>query len=133
VAMAKNGTLKLQNVWFSNMTVTGSDANKIYVDELYDATNKAVLDASKPSYSTTYFLAQTGNAVKDLSTLMLTDGASVGANYMPLAGSPLLTAATFTDNLLTSFFTKVSYIGAFAANDNWMTGWTNFDPNNTDY
>ena len=24
-------------------------------------------------------------------------------------------------------------IGAFGTDDNWLDGWTNFDPNNTDY
>jgi hypothetical protein len=36
-----------------------------------------------------------------------------------------------------AFFTKVNYVGAFAGtqttSDNWMKGWTNFDPNNTFY
>ncbi|PQJ09453.1 hypothetical protein CJD36_019625 [Flavipsychrobacter stenotrophus] len=34
------------------------------------------------------------------------------------------------------FFTNVNYVGAFARtgiNDNWMNGWCNFDPLNTDY
>jgi hypothetical protein len=34
-----------------------------------------------------------------------------------------------------AFFTPVNYIGAFAgtgaSTDNWMAGWTNFDPQNT--
>ena len=28
---------------------------------------------------------------------------------------------------------KVAYVGAFNATDNWLTGWTNFDPQNTKY
>jgi hypothetical protein len=36
-----------------------------------------------------------------------------------------------------AFFAKVNYVGAFAgtgtSSDNWMKGWCNFDPNNTDY
>ncbi|MBS1774429.1 MAG: T9SS type A sorting domain-containing protein [Bacteroidetes bacterium] len=44
----------------------------------------------------------------------------------------------FTSNKTSgSFFDKVNYVGAFAGtgnpSDNWMAGWTNFDPNNTFY
>jgi len=42
-------------------------------------------------------------------------------------------APSFADASLNDpFFTKVSFAGAFGV-DNWATGWTNFDPNNTDY
>jgi hypothetical protein len=46
--------------------------------------------------------------------------------------------ANFTDaKVADAFFTKVNYIGAFSGSgtsaDNWMAGWTNFDPQNTDY
>ena len=52
---------------------------------------------------------------------------------MPDADSPVLTAASFNDALLSCGFEKVEYIGAFGTDDNWLDGWTNFDPNNTDY
>ena len=54
----------------------------------------------------------------------------------PAAGSPLLGKASFTssDKIKNSFFSVVTYVGAFAdANDTWATGWTNFDPINTTY
>ena len=51
---------------------------------------------------------------------------------MPQAGSKLIGAASFTDALLNGV-KPVNYIGAFAAGDNWMDGWTNFDPKNADY
>ena len=71
--------------------------------------------------------------MKDYASLMLADPAGVGAPFMPQTGSPLLTGASFTDTLLSGWFAQVSYIGAFAANDNWLTGWTCFDPQNMDY
>lgn len=46
---------------------------------------------------------------------------------MPQAGSKLIGAA------LLNGVTPVNYVGAFGAGDTWMDGWTNFDPNNTDY
>lgn len=116
------------------MGITGSDANKIYNDYLYDAANKKVIDATKESYSSTFFKAQQGNVVKDnISDLLLQDNLNVGISYKPTASSPLLSAAAFTDAALASGFDKVNYIGAFDATSNWMEGWTNFDPNNTDY
>jgi hypothetical protein len=50
-----------------------------------------------------------------------------------------LAPPSFTDSKLADpFFTKVDYIGAFADPNaagatNWLAGWTNFDPQNTDY
>ena len=131
VEMAKNGTVKIQNVWFADMDILGSDFNGVYDDVLYDAVNDEVIDENQVSYSHTYFLSQPGNKmIEDAASLMLGDPGNVGANVMPQAGSPLLTAASFEG---VDGMDNVSYIGAFAADDNWMEGWTNFDPNNTDY
>ena len=101
-----------------------------YENENYGE-NDVVIDANQVSYSHTYFMSQAGNQVyEDASSLMLCDPGNVGADVMPQAGSPLLTAASFDG---VDGMEQVSYIGAFAAGDNWMDGWTNFDPNNTDY
>lgn len=51
-------------------------------------------------------------------------------NFMPKVGSPLLSGAAFTG--LPSFFEQVTFVGAFGT-QNWMEGWTNFDPQNTAY
>jgi hypothetical protein len=67
--------------------------------------------------------------------------------FTPRSVSPIVAVGTaapaapasFTDDKLTdSFFSKVNYIGAFAdpsatGATNWLAGWTNFDPQNTDY
>lgn len=125
VQASKDGLLKLQNIVFAGMDAIGTDANKVYEDVLYDAAEKTVLDASQPSYSHTFFLAQVGNQYFDTwATLVGSDG------YTPIAGSPLLTGASFTGF---SGFDAVSYLGAFSGSDNWMSGWTNFDPQNTAY
>ena len=118
----------------SAMTVVGSDANKVYDDVLYDAVNKQIIDAGQESYSSTFFKTQKGNKVlTDVNELKFKDGRNIGVNYMPDADSPVLTAASFNDALLSSGFETVEYIGAFGTDDNWLDGWTNFDPNNTDY
>lgn len=47
VEQAQEGIINLQNIWFAGMTVTGSDANKVYDDVLYDAVNKTIIDAGQ--------------------------------------------------------------------------------------
>ena len=130
---AKDGKLKLQNVWFADMDVTGSDANKVYDDVLvkeFLEDGTPVLDNTQKSFSSSWFLAQPGN-----KSVSKADASSwfTAAGWIPTVGSPLLTAASFTDDLLQNGFDKVSYIGAFANGEVWTTGWTNFDPQNADY
>ena len=125
VQASKDGLFKLQNVYFAGMDAVGSDANKIYEDKLYDAVNKKFINESQKSYSNTFFFAQPGNKYFDSwSSLVGLDG------YTPIAGSPLLGAASFTG---WTGFDNVSYIGAFDGCNNWMAGWTEFDPQNAKY
>lgn len=124
---ATAGNVKLQNIWFAGMDAVGTDFNKIYVDGLYNYETKKV-DETTPSFSSTFFRAQSGNSYSDSYA-----GWFDATGYIPTSGSPLLSAASFTDALLTSGFDKVGYIGAFAAGDTWLNGWTNFDPQNADY
>ena len=60
-----------------------------------------------------------------------------GSGFFPQSGSPLLNGAEWTNTKVSTWFNKVNYIGAFGptetASNNWMTGWTNFDPQNTVY
>lgn len=132
---ATAGNIDLRNIWFAGMDVTGTDANKCYEDVLvtgYDADSKPIYDRSQKSFSTSFFTkAEFANKVVDMSYLMLGDNSNVGVPFMPQAGSPMLSAAAF--DRLGSWFDKVPYIGAFAAGDKWMQGWTNFDPQNTNY
>lgn len=54
-------------------------------------------------------------------------------NFLPNTGSPLLNGADFTWSPLTdSFFTPVSYRGAFGSTD-WTAGWANWNPQTTAY
>lgn len=132
-ASATAGRLAIQNVWFAGMGIVGSDRNKVFSDVLYDWSAKAEV-AGKPSFSSTFFLAQNGNkSVESAAEWLLTDPLGIGAAYMPSQGSPLLQAASFTHAKLSSGFDKVNYIGAFGTGASWLTGWTNFDPQNTDY
>lgn len=129
VSYAKDGNLKLQNLYFAGMTALGTDANKEYEDK-----PGADSEGNQWSFSHEYFMAQPGNKAYDnVADLMLKDGNGVGVNYMPNAGSPLLGAAAWTDNLVKEGFEQTSYVGAFGSDDNWLEGWTNFNPNDTDY
>lgn len=133
-AQAKAGTLRFHNNVFAGMDIIGSDANKVYDDVLYDAVAKAVIDANQKSYSNTFFFqaALNNKAYDDATTLGLTDASKVGSPFMPAAQSDLLTLASF-DGEASVWFDKVNYVGAFNATDNWLIGWTNFDPQNTKY
>ncbi|WKZ66005.1 MAG: hypothetical protein QY325_14700 [Flavobacteriales bacterium] len=54
-------------------------------------------------------------------------------DFLPNAGSPLLSGADFSwSPLADGFFTPVSHRGAFGSTD-WTAGWANFDPQNTPY
>ncbi len=57
---------------------------------------------------------------------------STNPNFLPQAGSPALSGADFAWASGNSFFTAVTYRGAFGA-ENWTAGWTNWDPQNTVY
>lgn len=126
VQFAKEGNLKLQQIIFAGMDAVGTDKNKQYNDLPYEE--------DKPySFSHEYFLNQPGNLVlEQCGDLLLTDARNVGAPYLPQAGSPVLNAAAWTDAALSSF-DKVDYVGAFGTDDQWLEGWTNFDPNHTAY
>lgn len=58
---------------------------------------------------------------------------STSPNFLPKAGSPALTGADFTGmTVAANAFTSTTYRGAFGTT-NWAAGWTNFDPQNTEY
>lgn len=120
----------LQNIWLSNMEILGSDANKVYQDNLYSYKTKT-FTTSRFSFSHTFFESQPGNKVVT-EDLMLTGKSLTGVNFMPQAGSPLLNAASFMNPLLAGF-EKVNFIGAFGTGVNWLEGWTEFDPQNAKY
>ena len=114
------------------MTVLGSDVNKSFEDGFCDNGDKNSIDKSKESFSSTYFKSIASNKYFDaIADLKLSQPNSLQANpnYGPLSDSPLRGAASFTDPLVANGFDEVTYIGAFAdENDGWMSGWTEFDP-----
>ena len=117
-AQATANTLQIENCVISGM---GSNYKE-------NATSLQGTEAwfTAPAKNNTVF------ATNDL--LMVTDPFNLThPDFLPATGSPLLTGASFTNTRLTdSFFTPVTYKGAFGTTD-WTTGWCNFDPQNTDY
>ncbi len=114
VDYSKNGDFYLKNVIFAGMGILGSDGNKIYADTLLN--RPAGSDAV--SYSHTFFLSEPTNKEMTEAALNLSDPMKTGQNYCPK------TAINGTNG----------YIGAFKdESDNWLEGWTNFDPQNTVY
>ena len=135
---ANDGLLKIKNVIFAGMSMTGADADK--KDYTWSG------DISKNYFQKSGLNNQEFASVDDLmlkqfrskklpipATGFAADDNT--ANWGPMIGSPLLNAADFSDAFLSdTFFTKVTYVGAFASDsDNWMAGWTNFDPQNANY
>ncbi len=72
-------------------------------------------------------------ATNDL--LMITNPFNYSApNFVPLAGSPVLGKALWTNSRLASdpFFDKVTFAGPMGSTD-WTSPWANWDPQNTVY
>ncbi len=136
---AEEGVIKVQNVWLSDYDIVGSDMNKQYKDSLVtDYASKTFDPSAAHSFSTTWFLSQKGSKTIEKDALKMESNL-----YIPTSASPVLTAADFTDATIAAALANtasslepmetVPYIGAFSASDNWLTGWTNFDPQNTQY
>ncbi|GAB3024044.1 IPT/TIG domain-containing protein [Spirosoma pulveris] len=94
--------------------------------------------SNTPEQATAYFTA-TGRsnqitATSDVASLLLSPGNLTlsSPTFVPQTGSPLLTGAVTGAKLTNSFFTSVTYRGAFGT-DNWLAGWTNTNPQATDY
>ena len=82
----------------------------------------------QPQFHNRLFLTTAGFAFTDPYNY------DVNPNPQPQAGSPLLTGANFDGPFFgnTAFFKPVTYIGALGT-DNWLQGWTNFIPLQTNY
>jgi len=75
--------------------------------------------------------ARKNNFAADLATLKLDPAYNIlgtGVKVLPQTGSPLLTGGV----TLPAGFEANTYVGAFGTTD-WTKGWTNFDPQNTEY
>jgi hypothetical protein len=82
-----------------------------------------------------YNAANSNRILDENSQVMLQDPFNYAQpDWRPKAGSPALNGAAFANGKLSDpFFTSTSYVGAFAENDNWHQGWTEWDPVNAEY
>ncbi|MEZ0542802.1 IPT/TIG domain-containing protein [Fibrella arboris] len=94
----------------------------------------AITDAVANTYLTTAARQNQIVSSGDIGALMLNSAnfSTSAPNFLPQTGSTLLGGAVTGGKLTGSFFTQTTYRGAFGA-DNWIAGWTNFNPQNTDY
>ncbi|GHT17022.1 hypothetical protein FACS189429_0250 [Bacteroidia bacterium] len=124
---AAQGLLKLKNIYFAGMGLLGADFDKKNPEEWSG-------DISSNYFNTASLNNRSFTTISALG-LKQPNSKQPNASYAPMAGSPLLTGADFTDALLNdTFFQQVAYAGAFSGeSDNWASGWTNFDPQNTEY
>lgn len=73
-------------------------------------------------------LAGSNTTLATTNEIILKDG-----DYSSVVASAVQ-GAEFVDEVLTnSFFEKVTYKGAFDGTNDWTAGWTNWDPQNTEY
>jgi hypothetical protein len=116
-ANATAGTLKMQNV-----VIAGSPAGKELLAQ----------SGSSFDVAAWFNAAAKGNAiVADNASLNISAAFNqTTPNFLPGAGSSLLTGASFTG--LDAFFSTVTFKGAFGTED-WTAGWTNWNPQQTDY
>lgn len=109
--------------------------NKIYTSQSGDVRLQNPFNLTNPNMVPTstspivYNSAHTFNPNNPLNS----DTTSNYAHYNMPGFAP-----NFSDNKSAdAFFSKVNYVGAFSGTgtttDNWMAGWCNFDPLNTDY
>lgn len=113
----------------SNGFESDNNAGGSAAEPLTKATFSNTTDNTKPSFSSSFFKEATnGNHIfDDWAAMKLSDLASIIA-----AG--LKDATLSADFTGLSGFDVVNYVGCFSGtNDSWASGWTNFDPENTQY
>ncbi|HAN78215.1 MAG TPA: hypothetical protein DCQ31_10810 [Bacteroidales bacterium] len=139
--LRRNTQLKLHNMVFAGfpygLLIEGPSQAAYTAGSL--VIKNSILGGNKADYKDDTYLESTvfenaDNANRKFATndaLMLNSPYNLTApNFMPKSGSPLLSGASFTG--LPAFFKAETFVGAFGLS-NWTEGWTNFDPQNTDY
>ncbi|TAE34051.1 MAG: cell shape-determining protein MreB [Cytophagales bacterium] len=96
----------------------------------------SVTNAQAQAFFNTAAFSNQVVASADIATLLLNTQSfnlTGTPNFLPQAGSPLLTGGVRTGKLASdTFFDNVTFRGAFGTTD-WTLGWCNWDPINTPY
>lgn len=130
-ANATGGRLDLRGVTLANMNtpVVGAGTSTVVSTLGASITNEQALAYFNEAGRNNTIIPTSG-----LATLLLNaqNFNLTQPNFLPQAGSPLLSGVATATKLNNPFFTPTTYQGAFGT-ENWLTGWTNFDPQNTNY
>lgn len=95
-----------------------------------------------PGMTTSWISTSRFNNINDASNnpaaaLLENPFSDIAFSAVPLAGSPVLTGASFVRDGVPAiddpFFDKVSFRGAFGSDMRWDYGWANYDPVNAPY
>ncbi|AKD58833.1 cell shape-determining protein MreB [Spirosoma radiotolerans] len=118
---ATSGALQLHGVVIANTTTPVRGAG-------------AITDAQAQAFFNTAAYKNQIIASSDVAKLLLNSASFnlTAPNFLPQAGSPLLTGAIWDGKGADAFFTKEPFIGAFGTTD-WTKGWANWDPQNANY
>ena len=118
---ATAGTLQLRGIVLANTTIPVRGAG-------------AITDAQAQAFFNTPAFKNQIIASSDVAKLLLNSASFnlTAPNFLPQAGSPLLTGAIWDGKGADAFFTKETFIGAFGTTD-WTKGWANWDPQNANY
>jgi hypothetical protein len=111
------------NLYFQNNIIAGCATPLKYTASSTAPTGWTITDM------TNWFNSPTNNnsILPNSADVKLTDGfnATGSPDFTPMAGSPLLAGASFSNPKL-STFTAVTYRGAVGSGDTWWKGWTKF-------
>ena len=127
IAAATADTLQVRNVSLAASARPGSSST------VHDSSQWAGVAA----WFNTVVYGNTGSAPRNPSALGLTDMSTLNSpNPVPSTGSELIGGANFSAPALTGL-DVVTYRGGFEPGvpmaSQWTAGWTNFDPQNTNY
>jgi hypothetical protein len=162
IANIKNSTLQIQNTAIAGVpdfsSTGGINQDLVYVVDGARSLTPVNKDADTSTWQTAtnyagpyswsktasfhnQLYATEANGLRLQSPFNLTQPNFLPTSTSPLvypAGAPAFAPAFSSDRLQDAYFERVNYVGAFGssgstATDNWTIGWTNFDPQNTDY
>jgi hypothetical protein len=123
LANATSGTMELRGIVIANMTKAIAGANSVTDQQATDYFN-----STNPNrMNVTVAGSNLSDLLLNANTFNLTN-----PNFLPQANSPLLTANLAATLPTNPFWQSAAFRGAFGTTD-WTAGWTNFDPQNTDY
>ena len=119
------GTLQLRGIVLANTGTASTTAIR---------GANGITNATAEAYFNTAAFANRVIPSTEVATLLLNSANFnlTAPNFLPGAGSPLLTGAIWDGKGANEFFTKETFRGAFGTT-NWTQGWANFDPQNTNY